>query len=527
MEVTLHLPEGGTKNVSTDRPIVLLGPNGVGKTRFAVDLAQRSNADRISAVRQIGLADLPRQSVNDLKSNSNSAIVRQLSEYWEAHNEYSFLMAEALEEDKSFAQRYRDHHLAGETIPGEIIESRLHKITKLWHPLFPGRTLSLDYSPTVTRDATSEKYATARMSEGERTALYLITRILNCTSNIILVDEPEVHFHPLLAKHFWNAIEAYKKDTLFMYVTHDIPFALSRKNPLIFIVRSPSTFDEIDKGNLPSEDINTILGAASFSISATRLIFCEGQVGDKEHQLFSAWYSCPKTAVIPVGGCANVRQCVDVFNANHATKNVQAYGHIDRDDWSEAYLNAHDKIKPLPINEVEGIACFEPVFRALARYYGLSDIETRFNNFLSSAKSAATGTILNKHALNRAKLVLELKQQEMRNAVKPSSDRNKMRQDYLASVTGTPEAEAIFDQQIADLESAISGNKVLTMFPSKTTQARLPSALSVSADKAFTDICSALSSSDTDLAADQPKRDLKAELITALSPYFFSRTVGT
>jgi hypothetical protein len=102
-----------------------------------------------------------------------------------------------------------------------------------------------------------------------------------------------------------------------------------------------------------------------------------------------------------------------------------------------------------------------------------------------------------------------------------------MRQDYLASVTGTPEAEAIFDQQIADLESAISGNKVLTMFPSKTTQARLPSALSVSADKAFTDICSALSSSDTDLAADQPKRDLKAELITALSPYFFSRTVGT
>jgi AAA domain, putative AbiEii toxin, Type IV TA system len=169
------------------------------------------------------------------------------------------------------------------------------------------------------------------MSEGERTALYLITRIVDSSKNIIVVDEPEIHFHPLLARAFWNAMETHKKDVLFVYVTHDIPFALSRNQPTICFIRSHGSFDDINEKDIPDDAINTILGAASFSISATRLIFCEGGLDAKDHRLLKAWYNCPNTAVIPVGGCSKVRQCVDVFNGNHATKNIEAQRHNTSD----------------------------------------------------------------------------------------------------------------------------------------------------------------------------------------------------
>jgi ATPase subunit of ABC transporter with duplicated ATPase domains len=136
MPATLHLPDGTNIEVSADHPIVLLGPNGVGKTRFAVDLAQRNRADRISANRFIGLTDLPRQADSDLKSNATSAIQRQASEYWNVHNEYTFLMSQVLEEDKSSAQKYRNNHLKGEPISKELSETRLREITTFGSPCF-------------------------------------------------------------------------------------------------------------------------------------------------------------------------------------------------------------------------------------------------------------------------------------------------------------------------------------------------------------------------------------------------------
>ncbi|WP_298880699.1 AAA family ATPase [uncultured Bradyrhizobium sp.] len=514
-------------DVDPTHQIILIGPNGVGKTRFAVDLVGRNNprAERISANRFIGLAALPRQADNELKSNSQNALQRQLSEYWEVHNEYTFLMSQMLEEDKSAAQKYRKKHRNGETLPDELIETRLEKITSLWHRLFPGRTLNLDYEPTVLKDGDSTPYATARMSEGERTALYLITRLASSSREIILVDEPEIHFHPLLARQFWNEMEAFKQNALFVYVTHDIPFALSRKSPTIYVVRSPGTFDAINGSEIPNEAINAILGAASFSISASRLVFCEGAIGDTEQTLLSAWYNCPNTAVIPVGGCERVQQCVAVFNANHATRNITAIGHLDRDDWPDDMLTRSPMIKPLPVNEIEGLICFEPVFKALAVYYGHSDADARFQSFLELARNSVKGFILNKHALNRAKLVLELKQQDMRNSVKPDSDEGKMRAAYLAGVPTTADAETILNNEVTSLTAALASTDLLLKFPAKTYQGPFPAIMQVASKKAFTDICEVLTASDEELQKNEAKKVLKDSIVEALKGSFFDRRV--
>ncbi|PPQ21102.1 hypothetical protein CV770_02380 [Bradyrhizobium sp. AC87j1] len=526
MLVPVNLPDGSQIQTDSDNPIVLLGPNGVGKTRFAVDLAQRNNpnTDRISANRFIGLTDLPRQADSDLKSNTQGALQRQLHQYWDVHNEYTYLMSQILEEDKSRAQDYRAHHLEGREIPKELSDTRLRTITRLWERLFPNRTLKMDYTPTVTRSG-SNPYPTAQMSEGERTALYLITRLVSSSASIVIVDEPEIHFHPLLARRFWNEMEAHKKDTLFVYVTHDIPFALSRSHPKIYVVRSPGTFDEIADTQIPDDAINTILGAASFSITATRLIFCEGGLDDEDHRLLKAWYDCPNTAVIPVGGCGNVKQCVDVFNSNRATKNVEAHGHIDRDDWSEAYLTSHHRIKALPINEIEGIVCYEPIFKALAAFYNLTDIDGRYQAFLTAARNSVRGFILNKHALNRAKLLLELEQQQMRNSVAPNADLAVMKLAFSSGVPAASEPERILDQEIQQLTAALNTDELLKKFPAKTYQAGFQHQMQVTTKKAFDDVCAILGTSDADLSQEASKAALKAALIAALEPHLFNRVV--
>jgi hypothetical protein len=524
MQIQLHFPDGTHEAVYSDHPIVLLGPNGVGKTRFAVDMAQRSKADRISANRYIGLTDLPRQPDQDLKNHTKSALQRQLSQYWDVHNEYTFLMSQILEEDKSKAQTYREHHLAGKPIPDDLFKTRLRTITELWQGLFSGRTLKLDYSPTVTRFDSSQPYPTAQMSEGERTALYLITRIVDSGSNIIVVDEPEIHFHPLLARAFWNSMEAYKKDALFIYVTHDIPFALSRNEPSIYVIRTPGTFDKINKSDIPSDAINTILGAASFSIAATRLIFCEGKLDGPDHRLLKAWYNCPNTAVIPVGGCVHVKQCVDVFNGNHATKNVLALGHIDRDDWPDEYLNAQPSIKPLPVNEIEGVVCYEPIFKALLKYYNATNVDARYAAFLTAAQNSVRGIILNKTALNRAKLVLELREQKMRNSVVPDADPTVMRAAFSACIPTPADAETILDEQMALLASALIADDLFRKFPSKTYQGAFQTQTGVPTAKAFDDVCHVLALSPEILAKEVSKAALRETIISALQPHFFSRT---
>ena len=238
-----------------------------------------------------------------------------------------------------------------------------------------------------------------------------------------------------------------------------------------------------------------------------------------------AWYNCPSTAVIPVGGCGTVLKCAEVFNGQHATKNVLAVGHIDRDDWSDDYLNRRQDVKPLPINEIEGVVCYEPVFKALGAYYGGANVDLRFAAFLTAAQNSVRGFILNKHALNRAKLILELKQQDMRNSVTPNQDAAVMKQSFLDGVTSQAEAETILDEQVALLITALGTDDLMKKFPSKTYQGGFQNQMGVSTGTAFDLVCEVLVMDDEQLQKEASKAALKTAVVTALEAHLFSRKV--
>lgn len=69
------------------------------------------------------------------------------------------------------------------------------------------------------------------MSDGERVIFYLIGQCLAARENgILVIDEPELHLHRVLQSRLWDAVESERADCLFVYLTHDLDFAVTRVN---------------------------------------------------------------------------------------------------------------------------------------------------------------------------------------------------------------------------------------------------------------------------------------------------------
>ncbi len=82
----------------------------------------------------------------------------------------------------------------------------------------------------VTATFNSCNYSGTEMSDGERVALYLMAQILCVPSqSIIIIDESEVYLHKSIMNRLWDKLEEYRKDCLFIYITHDIQFATVHK----------------------------------------------------------------------------------------------------------------------------------------------------------------------------------------------------------------------------------------------------------------------------------------------------------
>ena len=207
-------------------------------------------------------------------------------------------------EDSAAAIKFREDFVKDPSTKPEI--TKIMRLASSWQRLFPGRLLDFKgYQPIVKSDysATSGEYAAQHMSDGERVALYLAARVLDSESKVIIVDEPEVHFHSLLAARFWNELESLRPDCRFVYITHDLPFALSRNEAKYVIVMPNKTPELIDlKDGLPENLAKSLLAAASFSIHAKRIIFCEGSEGkSRDQNIYSSWFNAPDTLVVPVG----------------------------------------------------------------------------------------------------------------------------------------------------------------------------------------------------------------------------------
>jgi ABC-type molybdenum transport system ATPase subunit/photorepair protein PhrA len=406
MDLTVRFPDG-PELPGTD-PIVIIGPNGSGKTKLSRGLIAGCNVEFVNALRNTRIQQtLPAMAMDDAQNSFVSQRNSARSNYWDITGEFDYLLTKLIAEHANAAIRYMDAVTSGATLPAST--TTWQKITDLWSDMFPGRALKVeDYRPQIHSTVVEEApvtYSAQTMSDGEKAALYLAARVLSAEPGVVVVDEPETHLHSLLAEGIWDVLEAARTDVRFVYVTHDLAFGMSRRNAS-FLLASPTaglrTFALRD--SLPGDVAGVLLGTASFSFYAKRIILCEGEDSSFDLDLYSAWFNDRSSVVKPVGSCDMVHRCVSVLDES-LVAGLETIGIIDRDFHPEPYLQALPSgMHPLPLHEVESLYCLPVVLSAVCTHLGRAFDE---DSYLARLKGAVSEGLSRKVIIERWKRRLE------------------------------------------------------------------------------------------------------------------------
>ena len=429
----------------------------------------------IGAVRNLEIQDsLPVQTVQDARNNLTNLKQNRRTQPWTMANEIHHLFSKLITEDASAAQKFRDEWKPENTV--EPARTSLMRLRDLWSDVMPGRTLHFDsYSPKVESDlAGGQQYPARQMSDGERVALYLAGRVLDADKRIVVVDEPEVHFHARLAVRFWDALERERPGIRFVYISHDLAFARSRRSAQYILVK-PSGQEVLDVAeHVPPDVAQALLSAASFSIHAQRIVFCEGTEGGTDSQFYESWFHDVDTAVIPVGTCKDVGDSTRSFGNSGLVEGVEAIGIVDRDYWPERQISALSRdVIVLPVHEVESLYCLEPVFRAIADHLAIpsNELDNKYSEFLGSVRAHFTGPALAKQVSERFKRRMEQTFFDTLNNLRMADDVAQVRTNHVSGVETAALAESpgdVFDEEQKRIQDALNdAGSMLEILPGK------------------------------------------------------------
>ena len=262
--------------------------------------------------------------------------------------------------------------------------AKIDTLKDLWQNILPQRILNFDGEGIKTRTIQGEEYSASNMSDGERVIFYLIGQALAAKKNSILIfDEPDLHVNKAILAKLWESIEAARPDCCFIYITHDVEFAVSRSAATKYAVHSyresPQMswdFDLIsDENNLSEALIVQIIG------SRRPILFVEGDNESLDSLIYRRIYD--KFTIIPVGSCTDVIHAVVSFNAQPSLHHVWCAGIIDADGRTSAEAENLIKknIHQLPVAELENILLIDEVFFALAKSFHF-DIQVSNQKFI-------------------------------------------------------------------------------------------------------------------------------------------------
>jgi hypothetical protein len=391
MDYTLTLPGG--ESLPGQTPVVVIGPNGSGKTRQTRQLQVAAPMEFINALRNTRVSpELPAVGVDTARNNFTNQKSASRNQHWELASEFDSMLSQLLAQDSMAAMDFRRRFTADPATAGRPDETALSRVETLWSTVFPGRELRWrDWKPLIVNRTTGSdiEYTGNAMSDGEKAALYLAGRVFSMEAGILVVDEPETHFHSLLAVRLWNALEKARPDIRFVYVTHDLTFALSRRQPH-FVLASPTQgLRTIDLGaGLPHDVTEALLGSASLSFYASRVVFCEGDSSSLDVDLYSAWFGGPDTVVKSVGDCQRVLRCVDALANAGIASALEAVGIIDGDYHPDAFKSALPSgVLVLRVHELESLLCLPEVIRAVCSHHGRAFDEVAYVQSLAAAVS--------------------------------------------------------------------------------------------------------------------------------------------
>lgn len=388
------------KITTSNNSVILIGPNGSGKSRLGIWIEEQNHqlVHRIGAQRNLNFEDELTLKSYDASENSvlygydepyhydkrkyglngrehDNIVTHMFDDF---NNALSALIAKYNNANSSFIKKYKEAENRCEEHP-KAPKTDLDILFEIWNDLFPNCSLEFEDLRFWARNLNcvhGERYAASKMSDGERTILYFVAQVL-CVPNghVILVDEPELHLHRSLIVKLWSALERYRDDCLFIYITHDTQFADLHPFTDKYWIKSYTgentwVICRIDENDYPEQLSLDLLGYRK------SILFVEGTPGSLDTRLYSIFYKMYE--IIPCGSCEQVISRVKAFNNTRIVHDIKAYGIIDRDYRSDYELAKYQKhnIFSIEVAEVENLFITEELIKAVAKHNSLSEEDT-------------------------------------------------------------------------------------------------------------------------------------------------------
>jgi len=395
VSVPIHFPTVG--EIGGSEPIVVIGPNGVGKSRMMRGLAGATSR-YISAQRRTYLEDqIPAYRSEQSKAQVAQQIQHAHSNPWQWSNEIDVLFGRILQEHYAALDSSNEAAklTGGASLP--VTETTMDRLKDFWQAVFVNRKLSFsDFSPTAQRTdiAGQTPYPAKTMSDGERTCLYLAARVLMAEPGMLVVDEPELHMHRKLAIDYWNKLEEMRPDIRFLYVTHDLHFGLSRQDRVLLVVLDEGRVERACIDELPHGLTEALLGAATLTTNARRVIFFEGISGKGlASDLFKKWIRGGKSAAVGLGSRTFVLDAGAAFAQLGIISNANVLAVVDRDHGPESWLAAlKAPAFVLALHELESLFALPEVLRFLAVHFAYAGPDV-WQSFLERAREQLEASI--------------------------------------------------------------------------------------------------------------------------------------
>ncbi len=353
--------------------VVVVGANGSGKSRLGWFIQRRSNTVLIAAQKELFFErDIRLETLSKSKEqvlNLSKQPNRSINNYTQL---LSALIASESEKNRIYKSDARLLKENPEKAPdyiknGEIPEAETEVAFRLWKKFLSHRKIGIKEGRFFAKCDKGKEFNAAEMSDGEKVAFYIMANVLLADPNAtIIIDEPETHLHKAILNRLFDILETERSDCTFVYITHDLTFAASRKSARKIWVKEYSGDDEWNyqiiphNTGFPEELLFQVMG------SRTPILFVEGDTDSLDLDIYSAVY--PHLTIIPLEGCGNVIRNTRSFRNKKELHHNEIYGLVDRD------YRGEDEIEKLNDNgvfvldcaEVENLFLIEEVIIALA-----------------------------------------------------------------------------------------------------------------------------------------------------------------
>lgn len=369
-----------------ERVLVAIGANGSGKTRFGawLDTTLGTKALRVSAHRALSFPD--KVQPTDLMEAEKLLLIgndriqsgKRFKDKPETTllNDYAALLTYLVSERFVACDEYAD--AMGRTDKRlEPPITKLRQVKQIWEAVLPARELLMSGSRFETKNRrSSDRYHAQDMSDGERGVFYLIGEALSVPMNgVFIVDEPELHLHRAIQSRLWDAIEAARPDCTFVYITHDLGFAASRKDATKLWLKEYTTgkwdWELVsDTDELPEPLLLEVMG------SRFPVIFVEGDRSSLDYFIYSRLFQTH--TIVPCGSCEAVIHSAQSFRERKEIHHHSCLGIVDADVRAEddVVLLGQGGVQVLPVAIIENLLLTEPVLRAAAIRLALPVPET-------------------------------------------------------------------------------------------------------------------------------------------------------